>query len=69
MRPRGQPGPSPPARKPTRARALCPGLHVSLGPLLPGVVKSALNGQGVAGVTLLFTSGPNLGKTVRGAVG
>jgi len=28
-----------------------------------GVVKSALNGQGVAGVTLLFTSGPNLGKT------
>ena len=35
---------------------------------LPGVVKSALNGQGVAGVTLLFTTGPNVGKTVRGAV-
>ena len=36
---------------------------------MSGFVKSALNGQGVGGVTLMFTSGPNRGKTVRGVVG
>jgi hypothetical protein len=28
-------------------------------------VKDATTGRGVPGVTLKFTSGPNLGKTVR----
>jgi hypothetical protein len=32
---------------------------------LLGFVKDATNGQGMAGVTLKFTSGPNEGKTVR----
>jgi len=37
---------------------------------LNGIVKSALNGLGVAGVTLVFTTGPNLGKSaVSGADG
>jgi len=37
---------------------------------ITGFVKSALNGQGVGGVTLMFTSGPNRGKTaVSGADG
>ena len=36
------------------------GMAVSLA----GQVKSAVNGRGVANVMLLFTSGPNFGKTV-----
>jgi len=37
---------------------------------MTGFVKSALNGQGVGGVTLMFISGPNRGKTaVSGADG
>lgn len=32
---------------------------------LTGQVKSAVNGEGVANVMLLFTSGPNFGKTAR----
>jgi hypothetical protein len=34
-----------------------------------GFVKSALNGQGMAGVQLTFSSGPNAGKSVRGGFG
>ena len=32
---------------------------------VPGVVKSSLNGQPMAGVTLKFVSGSNAGKQVR----
>jgi len=31
---------------------------------ITGYVKSSVNGQGVSGVTLLFSGGPNFGKTV-----
>ena len=31
---------------------------------MAGYVKSSVNGQGVSGVTLLFSGGPNFGKTV-----
>ena len=33
-------------------------------PSAAGFVKNAVNGQGVAGVNLTFTSGPNVGKSV-----
>ena len=33
-------------------------------PFAAGFVKNAVNGQGVAGVNLTFTSGPNVGKSV-----